>query len=467
MAFYRGEGGAGTGDVTTEPFPIGVGGTGATTAAGARANLGVTGTGEDTAYAFRSNNLSDLVSASTARTNLGLGTAATTSASDYATAAQGLLADSATQPGDLATVATSGDYDDLTNKPSLATVATSGDYDDLTNKPSIPASLTDLGIVDGTNGQTLTTDGAGNFSFSNAGVGTVTSVAASVPTGLTVSGSPITSSGTLAITYDTGYAIPTTAKQTEWDTAYGWGDHSTEGYLTSYTETDPVVGAITGIVKADGAGNITAAVAGTDYLVSETYTGTVTSVAATVPTGFTVSGSPVTSSGTIAISFDTGYALPTTAKQTEWDTAYGWGNHASAGYLTTETYTGTVTSVAASVPTGLVVSGSPITSSGTLAITYDTGYSIPTTSSQSNWDTAYGWGDHASAGYLDSADIGVTVQGYDATTLKSADIGVTVQGYDADTAKYDAVTANFTGTLQQNGVNVLTTASTIEGGTYS
>ena len=32
------------------------------------------------------------------------------------------------------------------------------------------------------------------------------------------------------------------------------------------TETDPVVGAITGIVKADGAGNISAAVAGTDYL---------------------------------------------------------------------------------------------------------------------------------------------------------------------------------------------------------
>ena len=31
------------------------------------------------------------------------------------------------------------------------------------------------------------------------------------------------------------------------------------------TETDPIVGAITGLVKADGAGNISAAVAGTDY----------------------------------------------------------------------------------------------------------------------------------------------------------------------------------------------------------
>jgi hypothetical protein len=33
------------------------------------------------------------------------------------------------------------------------------------------------------------------------------------------------------------------------------------------------------------------------------------------------------------LSFADGYSLPTTAKQTNWDTAYGWGNHASAGYV--------------------------------------------------------------------------------------------------------------------------------------
>jgi hypothetical protein len=43
---------------------------------------------------------------------------------------------------------------------------------------------------------------------SGAGSGTVTSVALSAPTGFTVSGSPVTSSGTLALAFTTGYGIP-------------------------------------------------------------------------------------------------------------------------------------------------------------------------------------------------------------------------------------------------------------------
>lgn len=55
----------------------------------------------------------------------------------------------------------------------------------------------------------------------------------------------------------------------------------------------------------------------------------------------------------------------------------------------TETYVGTVTSVNMSVPTGLTISGNPITTAGTLALGLASGYSIPTTASQSTWDTAY------------------------------------------------------------------------------
>ena len=53
------------------------------------------------------------------------------------------------------------------------------------------------------------------------------------------------------------------------------------------------------------------------------------------------------------------------------------------------TATGTVTSVAMTVPTGLSISGSPIETSGTLALTFASGYSIPTDTNQTNWTTAY------------------------------------------------------------------------------
>ena len=68
----------------------------------------------------------------------------------------------------------SGDYNDLTNLPTLF----SGNFTDLNGKPTtvagygitdVPAALTDLAIADGNSGQVLTTDGAGNFTFTSAG----------------------------------------------------------------------------------------------------------------------------------------------------------------------------------------------------------------------------------------------------------------------------------------------------------
>ena len=57
------------------------------------------------------------------------------------------------------------------NSADLATVATTGAYADLTGKPTIPTVLTDLNITDGANGQVLTTNGSGTFTFADASSG--------------------------------------------------------------------------------------------------------------------------------------------------------------------------------------------------------------------------------------------------------------------------------------------------------
>lgn len=75
----------------------------------------------------------------------------------------------------------------------------------------------------GTSGQILKSNGASAPTWINNDAGTVTSVAATVPSVLSITGSPITSSGTLAITYS-GTALPNTSGgtgQTSAFTQYG------------------------------------------------------------------------------------------------------------------------------------------------------------------------------------------------------------------------------------------------------
>ncbi len=67
------------------------------------------------------------------------------------------------------------------------------------------------GVAYNTSTHTLSATGSG---------GSVTSVAMTTPTGLSISGSPITTSGTLALSLTSGYVIPTTTEETNWNSAY-------------------------------------------------------------------------------------------------------------------------------------------------------------------------------------------------------------------------------------------------------
>lgn len=74
-------------------------------------------------------------------------------------------------------------------------------YSKLNLASSVKAS--DMNSESATLGQVLTADGSGGATYTDANSGTVTSVAVTVPSILSVSGSPITTSGTIAITLAT------------------------------------------------------------------------------------------------------------------------------------------------------------------------------------------------------------------------------------------------------------------------
>jgi hypothetical protein len=224
----------------------------------------------------------------------------------------------------------------------------------------------------------------------------------------------------------------TTTKISNWDSAFSWGNHASAGYLTSIPDiaiTDTfVVGsesAMLGLTAQKGDIAVRTDEAKTYILQTEPATtlanwvhlpnptsgGSVTSVDATVPTGLSVSGVPIATSGTIAITYASGYAIPTTEKQGQWDSAFSWGNHASAGYLTTFTETDpTVASHVKNITSTQITNWDSafgwgnhstagyLTTESDPVFTGSVAYGIDSTD-VSNWDTAYGWGDHATENY--------------------------------------------------------------------
>jgi hypothetical protein len=176
-----------------------------------------------------------------------------------------------------------------------------------------------------------------------------------------------------------------TANSANWDAAYSWGDHALVGYLT--TETDPVFTAsaasaitstqITNWDTAYGWGNHATQSYATETYVNTSVANLVDSAPATLDTLNELAaalGDDPNFATTVSTSIGTKWTQDNT-KISNWDTAYGWGNHASSGYLTSFTET------------------DPTVPSHVKSIT---------TTNISNWNTAYGWGNHASAGYLTS-----------------------------------------------------------------
>ena len=207
---------------------------------------------------------------------------------------------------------------------------------------------------------------------SSAG-GTVTSVGLTMPDGFTTDGSPVTTSGTINVTLDSDRVLPTTTQKSNWDSAYNKAhSHSNKTILDAITATKAsqwdtaygnshthsnksVLDTITSALVSAWNSAVAAMHSHTNLSTLEGITssrvqkwddaasgsgGTVTSVAMTVPTGLSVSGSPITTSGTLAVKLASGYTIPksltvhthdnktvldgiTSAKVAQWDAASG------------------------------------------------------------------------------------------------------------------------------------------------
>lgn len=277
--------------------------------------------------------------------------------------------------------------------------------------------------------------------------GTVTSVAASGGTGISVSGSPITTSGTLTIT-NTAPHIATNLGVT------GTGDTRT---ITSSTGTDVTIPVATTTTagwlstsdktKLDGiaagaqvnvATNLTYSTAATTGTVnSSTGTNATITAATTSLAGLMTNADKTKLDGIAAgaqVNVGTNLGVTgtgntrTITSSTGSDVTIPVATTTTAGWLSTTdktkldeiatgatANTGTVTSVAASAGTGISVTGSPITTSGTLTITntaphiatnlgYTTAASTGTVTSSTGTNATLPAATTSLAGLLTSAD---------------------------------------------------------------
>ena len=179
----------------------------------------------------------------------------------------------------------------------------------------------------------------------------------------TASQTNITAVGTIATGTWQGTAVADSyiASSSNWNTAYGWGNHASAGYLTT--------------VAINGVSDIT-----------------ITSVADNEVLAYD------NSSSTWVNQTAAEAGLATSSQGSNADTAHGWGNHASAGYLTTVAINGVSDVTITSAADNEVLAYDNSSSTWINQTAAEAG--LATSAQGTNADTAHGWGNHASAGYL-------------------------------------------------------------------
>ena len=326
-----------------------------------------------------------------------------------------------------------GDYGSLSNRPTIPAAQVPSDWEAtggvarILNKPIVPAQ------------PSITTATAGTPSLS---YNSVNGEFTYTPPDLS--------------NYDTALgdaAGVTTSKISNWDTAHGWGDHSTEGYLTSYSETSTLQDVVdrgntcTNPVYIQNKlyfSNNFATLTDLQAVSASTYHGMFAHVHAEGHGYFGHAGgwqqlidttSSINELGDVddAMSPSDGYVLKWEASSSTWkaqpDLVGSGGSGIVLGDLSVNQVTASGGGSLSYGNTTGVFTYTPPDLSGYLTTETDPVFAASPaagilSSNIANWDTAYGWGNHATAGYLTAVSLslnGLTDVSFNQANLTSGD----------------------------------------------